>query len=67
MSLKMKSMLMILLMSCAAFAGCLGSDDETESEDSTDEKPAWGGRLGSLLGVGRYQAKNLKLTSTHRK
>ena len=34
-------MLMILLMSCAAFAGCLGSDDETESEDSTDEKPAW--------------------------
>ena len=41
MSLKMKSMLMILLMSCAAFAGCLGSDDETESEDSTDEKPAW--------------------------
>ena len=37
----MKSMLMILLMSCAAFAGCLGSDDDTESEDSTDEKPAW--------------------------
>ncbi len=38
----MKSMLMILLMSCAAFAGCLGSDDdEKESGDSADEKPAW--------------------------
>ena len=40
----MKSMLLILLMSCAAFAGCLGSDDdekEEESNDSVDEKPAW--------------------------
>jgi hypothetical protein len=44
MSLKMKSMLMILLMSCAAFAGCLGSDDDDEKEesnDSVDDKPAW--------------------------
>ena len=40
----MKSMLMILLMACGAFAGCLGSDDddkEEESSDSTDEKPEW--------------------------
>ena len=40
----MKSMLMILLMSCAAFAGCLGSDDDDEKEesnDSVDDKPAW--------------------------
>ena len=42
----MKSMLMILLMACGAFAGCLGSDDddkdeEEESNDSTDETPAW--------------------------
>ena len=44
MSLKMKSMLLILLMSCAAFAGCLGSDDDDEKEesnDSVDDKPAW--------------------------
>mgnify|MGYP001969449470 CR=1 FL=1 len=43
MSLKMKSMLLILLMSCAAFAGCLGSDDDEkeESNDSVDDKPAW--------------------------
>ena len=37
-------MLMILLMSCAAFAGCLGSDDDDEKEesnDSVDDKPAW--------------------------
>ena len=37
-------MLMILLMACGAFAGCLGSDDddkEEESSDSTDEKPEW--------------------------
>ena len=39
----MKSMLLILLMSCAAFAGCLGSDDDEkeESNDSVDDKPAW--------------------------
>ena len=40
----MKSMLMILLMACGAFAGCLGSDDddkEEESSVSTDEKPEW--------------------------
>ena len=40
MSLKMKSMLMILLMACAAFAGCLGSDDD-EEEESSDAKPEW--------------------------
>ena len=34
-------MLMILLMACAAFAGCLGSDDDKEEESNVDDKPAW--------------------------
>ena len=34
---------MMLLLSCAAMAGCLGTDDEEEkdTEDPADEKPAW--------------------------
>jgi len=36
-------MLMMLLLSCAAMAGCLGTDDEEEkdTDDPADEKPAW--------------------------
>ena len=41
----MKSMLMILLMSCTALAGCLGSDDDDKDEESNDatgdDKPDW--------------------------
>ena len=40
----MKSMLMILLMSCTALAGCLGSDDDKEedsNEATEDDKPDW--------------------------
>ena len=41
----MKSMLMILLMSCTALAGCLGSDDDDKEEESNeateDDKPDW--------------------------
>ena len=34
---------MMLLLSCAAMAGCLGTDDEEEkdTDDPADEKPAW--------------------------
>jgi hypothetical protein len=32
----------MLLLSCAAMAGCLGTDDEEKgTDDSADEKPAW--------------------------
>ena len=41
MDLRMKSMLMVLLMSCAAFAGCLGSDDDKDEKNSDDGKPEW--------------------------
>ena len=34
-------MLMVLLMSCAAMAGCLGSDDDKDEKESDDGKPEW--------------------------
>ena len=51
MSLRLKSMLMMMLMCSAALAGCLGSDDEKkeDADDDTDDvvepvvdpKPEW--------------------------
>jgi len=34
-------MLMVLLMSCAAMAGCLGSDEDKDEKESDDGKPEW--------------------------